>query len=317
MINVTAQFPTSSDLGYYSLREYLIDRYGCRVHKVSLHAGMTCPNRDGKSGIGGCTYCVNESFNPQARDGIPEISEQMRDGIAYMRRRYNAKKFIAYFQAFTNTYASCDVLRARYDDALAFDNVVGLSVGTRPDCVPDDVLDMLQSYTDENEVWVEYGLQSSHDKTLQRINRGHDYATFLDAIERTRGRGIKVCVHMILGLPGESESDMMESAERLAELDIDGLKLHHLYISRGTQMEKEYLAGDVPLLEAEDYVRIACDFLERTPPTVNVQRLVGDTTCNGVTLAPQWPYSKARVLQMFPKEFGKRGTSQGCFFVKK
>jgi len=305
-------FDNVARLGYYPFSDYLRRRFGCKVHKVSLDAGFTCPNRDGTLGVGGCTYCVNESFSPNVGGPRRSISEQMADGIAYMRRRYRARKFFAYFQAFTNTYDSVPALRARYDEALACPDVVGLSIGTRPDCVPEEVLDLVEGYSDRVEVWLEYGLQSAHDRTLERINRGHDVAAFLDAVERTRRRNIRICVHVILGLPGEDHDDMMATARFLQPLGIDGIKLHHLYIARGTAMERDYLAGRVRVLTAREYVRVACDFLELIPPTVTVQRLVGDTTSTDVLLAPCWPEPKSVVLGMFSEEFGRRGTTQGA-----
>ena len=298
-------------LGYYPFSAYLQQRFGCKVQKVSIHAGFTCPNRDGTCGSGGCTYCINESFSPQAGKELRPISQQMADGMAYMRRRYKAKKFIAYFQAFTNTYASVTRLKECYDAALDSPEVVGLAIGTRPDCVPEEVLDLLESYSRRVEIWVEYGLQSSHDRTLRRINRGHDFATFVDAVERTRRRAIRRGAHVILGLPGESQTDMMTTACRLQALGLHGVKLHHLYIARGTEMEKQFRTGEVSVLTAESYVKLVCDFLERLSPEVVVQRLVGDTTSRDVLVAPVWPESKATVLRMISEEFGRRGTTQG------
>ncbi len=298
-------------LGYYPFSAWLRKRFGCKVQKVSIHAGFTCPNRDGTCGSGGCTYCINESFSPQAGKALRPVSQQMADGMSYMRRRFKAKKFIAYFQAFTNTYASVRRLKECYDAALGFPDVVGLAIGTRPDCASEEVLDLLESYSRRVEVWVEYGLQSSHDRTLQRINRGHDFATFVDAVERTRRRPIRTGAHVILGLPGESRADMMATACRLQPLGLHGVKLHHLYIARGTEMEKEFRAGGVAVLSAPSYVKLVCDFLERLPPDVVVQRLVGDTTSGDVLVAPVWPESKATVLRMISEEFGRRGTTQG------
>jgi len=305
-------FENVTRLGYYPFSDYLRRRFGCKVHKISLDAGFTCPNRDGTVGVGGCTYCINESFSPNVGKAQRSISEQMAEGMAYMRRRYGARKFFAYFQAFTNTYDSVDALRARYDEALAFPDVVGLSIGTRPDCVPEEVLDLVESYSRRVETWLEYGLQSANDETLRRINRGHDVATFLDAVERTRRRDIRICVHVILGLPGESRDDMMSTARFLQPLGLHGIKLHHLYIARGTPMEEEYRAGRVRVLSAQEYVSLACDFLEIIPPTVTVQRLVGDTTSTRVLIAPIWPEPKSRVLRMFTEEFARRGTTQGA-----
>jgi hypothetical protein len=272
---------------------------------------LTCPNRDGTVGVGGCTYCVNESFNPQDGKPVASISEQMRRGMAYMRRRYKAEKFFAYFQPYSNTYAPVDELRAAYDAAVAFEDVVGLSIGTRPDCVPDEVLDLVASYSDRLEVWLEYGLQSAHDRTLAAINRGHDFACFLDAVERTRVRTIRICVHVILGLPGESHADMMATACALQPLALDGVKLHHLYVARGTALAEAYARGEVRLFTAEEYVGVACDVLERLPPRVVVQRLVGDTTSADVLIAPVWSESKAAVQNRIVEEFRRRGTTQG------
>lgn len=303
---------TVLDLGYYPFSAYLRSRYGCKVHKVSIHAGFTCPNRDGRAGVGGCAYCVNESFSPQAGKPVRPVREQMADGIEYMRRRYHARKFFAYFQAFSNTYAEVPLLRRLYDEALEFPDVVGLSIGTRPDCVPDDVLDLVQEYTARAEVWLEYGLQSAHDSTLKRINRGHDFACFKDAVARTLPRGIRVCAHVILGLPGEGREDMLATAGALAPLGVHGVKLHHLYIARQSALERDYLAGQIKLFTAEEYVPVACDFLERIPADVTVQRLVGDMTSAGVLLAPSWPQTKTDVLRMITEEFRRRGSAQGC-----
>ena len=303
--------PQCAELGYYTFSRYLRNRFGCKVHKVSLDAGFTCPNRDGKVGVGGCTYCANESFSPQARRPLRSIREQMAGGMAYVRGRYKADKFLAYFQAFTNTYADVKTLRTRYDEAVDFADVVGLAIGTRPDCVPDEVLDLVQSYTDRLEVWLEYGLQSAHDRTLRLLNRGHDVAAFRDAVERTRGRGIRICAHVILGLPGESWEDMMKTADTVAALGIDGIKLHHLHIVRGTAMAEDYRAGGVSVLTAEEYVRVACDFLERIPADVTVQRLVGSTAGTDILIAPHWPQRKADIPRLFCREFRRRSTFQG------
>jgi radical SAM protein (TIGR01212 family) len=299
-------------LGYYPFSDYLKRRFGCKVHKVSLHAGFTCPNRDGKVGVGGCTYCVNESFSPQAGKPMRPIREQMADGIAYMKKRYRAKKFFAYFQAFSNTYAPVEKLRALYDEAISLPDVVGLDIGTRPDCVSDEVLDLIQSSTGKVEVWLEYGVQSAHDETLRRVNRGHDFATFCDAVERTKGRNIRICAHVILGLPGETREQMMQTALALQPLGLDAIKVHHLYVARGTPLEAEYRAGRLRLFSAREYVEVACDFLERIPDTVAVQRLVGDTTSEGVLLAPTWTETKTEIFRLITQEFQRRGTCQGA-----
>jgi radical SAM protein (TIGR01212 family) len=299
--------------GYRSFGRYLRRRFGARVFKVTLHAGFTCPNRDGLVGTGGCVYCINESFSPNTRRAERSLAEQMRAGTEFYRRRYGAEKFFAYFQTFTNTYAPASDLKVRYDEALgASEDIVGLSVGTRPDCVPDETLDLLESYSDRYDVWVEYGLQSMHDETLRRINRGHGLDAFVDAVERTRGRNLHLCVHVILGLPGENWSEMMETARFLGEVDIlESLKIHHLYVARGTELEAEYERGELPVLSLEDYVTLTCDFLERTRPEVAMQRIVGDTTSRWL-LAPRWGVSKNRVPMEIGAEFGRRGTCQGA-----
>jgi radical SAM protein (TIGR01212 family) len=201
-------------------------------------------------------------------------------------------------------------LRAYYDAALVFKDVVALSIGTRPDCVAEPVLDLIESYQDKHEVWVEYGLQSIHDNTLQRVNRGHDYATFLDALERTRRRGLKVCVHVILGLPGESHSEMMATAEAVARMDIDSLKIHLMHVLRNTPMEKELAEGRFKPLEFDEYIDLVCDFLEYIPPDVSIQRLTADGP-RSILLAPEWANQKRRTLSAIDAELERRGSHQG------
>ena len=304
------QRPWFDRFRYYPFSQYLKERFGCKVHKVTLHAGFTCPNRNGAKGVGGCLYCVNTSFSPVAgKAGVP-VADQMREGIAFMRRRYGAEKFYAYFQPFSNTYADVATLKARYDDAVSFPDVVGLSIGTRPDCVPDPVLDLVESYTDRLDVWLEYGIQSVHDRTLRAINRGHLYADFEDAIHRTKGRGIKICAHVILGLPGESWDDMMVSAERVSALGVDGIKVHHLYVARDTPMEAMYARGEFKVFTVEEWVPLAADFLERLSPEIAVQRLIGDTH-GAFLVAPIWNWNKSEIFAAITAELRRRGTYQG------
>ncbi len=300
---------------YYGFSDFLEAKFGCKVHKVSLHAGFSCPNRDGTVGMGGCIYCVNESFSPSLKGPPLSIAEQMRQGMAFMRRLYGARKFIAYFQAFTNTYADTGTLKLRYDEALSFPEVVGLSIGTRPDCVPDETLDLIQSYTGSHHVWVEYGIQSVHDRTLRLINRGHDFAAFADAVRRTQGRGIYICAHVILGLPGETWEEMMQTAKVVSGLGIDGIKVHHLYVAKGTPLEAMHRKGQVPTLSAPQYVSLAADFLERISPEIVVQRLVGDVG-GDLLVAPVWPEKKFEVLKAISDELGRRGSSQGAKWSK-
>jgi radical SAM protein (TIGR01212 family) len=302
--------PWQEEERYYSFSRYLKERFPFKVHKIALHAGFTCPNRDGYKGTGGCTYCANESFSPNARGTVLPIREQVRRGKEQLKARYGAEKFIVYFQAFSNTYADIETLTNRYAEALEDEDVIGLSIGTRPDSVPDEALELLNGYKDDYHLWVEYGLQSIHDRTLRRINRCHTYKDFEDAVHRTKALGINVCAHVILGLPGEDWADMMATAEDLSKLGINGLKLHHLYIAHSTPMAEEYVRGLIKTMEAEEYITLAADFLERIPSDITIQRLVGDT--HGETLiSPIWPYSKAEIFKKITAELRRRNSYQG------
>lgn len=302
--------PWQQEERYYSFSRYLKERFPFKVHKIALHAGFTCPNRDGYKGTGGCTFCANESFSPNARGALQPIREQVRKGKEYLKRRYGAEKFIVYFQAFSNTYADIKTLKSRYNEALEDEDVIGLAIGTRPDCLPDGVLELISSYKDTHHLWVEYGLQSIHDRTLQRINRCHTYKDFEEAVLRTKPLGINICAHVILGLPGEDWADMMATAETLTVLGIDGVKLHHLYIARSTPMAEEYSRGLVKTMQVEEYVSLAADFLERIPPETTIQRLVGDTS-GDVLISPIWPLTKAEILQAVTTELCRRNSYQG------
>jgi len=300
-----------AEFGYYPFSRFLKTVFPFKVYKVTIDAGFTCPNRDGTCGVGGCTYCINESFSPNSRRrGLP-VRAQMENGMSILRRRFGAEKFIAYFQAFSNTYAPVGVLKKLYDRALELDDVVGLAVGTRPDCVDEEKIALLDGYARDRIVFVEYGLQSMHDETLKRINRGHGWREFLDAVHATAGRKLKICVHVILGLPGETHEMMMQTAEALARLPIDSLKLHHLYVAENTAMAAEYARGDVKLLSAAEYVKLTCDFLERTPSNVSVQRLVGELE-SPILIGPRWNLAKQQIISMVTAEFKRRGTCQGA-----
>ncbi|HHT9118845.1 MAG TPA: TIGR01212 family radical SAM protein [Candidatus Hypogeohydataceae bacterium YC38] len=313
--------PWQREERYYSFSRYLKERFPYKVHKIAIHAGFTCPNRDGYRGLGGCTYCANESFSPNARGPIIPVKEQVRRGKEFLKRRYGAEKFIVYLQAFSNTYADLATLRSRYDEALGLlgtaedsledEDVIGLSIGTRPDCVPDEVLELIKTYEDRYHVWMEYGLQSMHERTLRRINRCHTYQEFEDAVQRTRALGINVCAHVILGLPGEDRSDMIATARTVSGLGINGIKIHHLYVAQSTPLAEEYLSGRVRTMDLEEYIPLAADFLEHISPEVTVQRLVGDT--HGESLvSPIWPVSKAEVFSAITEELRRRDSFQGA-----
>ena len=297
-------------LRYYSFGRYLRQRFDCRVQKVTLHAGFTCPNRDGKVGQGGCAFCNNEGFSPNTRLEPSAVQEQLDRGIAAAGRSRKARKFIAYFQAYTNTYGPIERLRALYDVVWAYPEVVGLAIGTRPDCVDREIIDLVADYTSRGEVWVEYGLQSCHDKTLAAINRGHDYQTFVDALELTRDRGLKICVHTILGLPGEDREMMIETHRRLADLPIDGIKIHLLHVMRNTVMANQYERGEFELLSRPQYVSLVCDVLEILRPTVVIQRMHADAPAD-VLVGPEWCLDKNRVLADIRAELTQRDTWQG------
>ncbi len=295
---------------YRSYGRYLREIFHSKVYKIGIDAGFTCPNIDGTVAYGGCTFCDNRSFSPNSR-GIPKpIRRQVLDGIEFYRKRYGAEKFIVYFQAFTNTHGPVDRLRRLYDEALDCPDVVGLSIGTRPDCVAEEVLDLLSEYRSKTHLWVEYGLQSIHDKTLENLNRGHTFPQFLDAITRSSQRDLRVNAHVILGLPGETHAMMMQTADAIAGLPLKGIKIHHLYISKDTALEKAYRRDPFPLLTAEEHVSLVCDFLERIPPEIAVERLLGELN-EAYVVAPRWNTTKSEILRLIDHEFGRRGSLQG------
>jgi len=295
---------------YYALSRFLRERFGTKVVRVTVDGGFTCPNVDGAVAVGGCVYCDNRSFSPNRRLPRTTISEQVRRGIALLGKRHGANRFLAYFQAATNTYAPVARLQRLYDEALDHPQIVGLAVGTRPDCVPDPVLDLLEGYARDRYVCLELGLQSVHDRSLDWMNRGHHLDAFLDAVGRCQGRGLDLCVHVILGLPGESPADMLATADALAALPIQGVKIHNLHVVRDTPLEKMFLAGEVRMLEQAEYVRIVCDFLERLPPAMVIHRLNGDAPPDYL-VAPLWCRDKPALLAAIRAELERRDSWQG------
>ncbi|MBE9560808.1 MAG: TIGR01212 family radical SAM protein [Proteobacteria bacterium] len=283
----------------------MLARYGERVHKVAIDAGFTCPNRDGTIGRGGCTFCNNVSFSPNGRQ--PNfIADQIESGRQVLRKRTGAKKYIAYFQAYTNTYADVCELTRLYDEALKEPDVIGLDVGTRPDCVPDKVLDLLVSYQDKGyEVWLELGLQSAFDETLDRVNRGHGFAEYEEAISKARSRGLKVCTHLILGLPGETREHHITSHQRVLELGVDGLKFHPLHVVKGTQLANEWRRGEYQPISMAEYVSDVVELINRTPDDVIFHRLTG-TASSDVLLAPAWCSKKWQVLNSITAALAKQ-----------
>ncbi|MCX7821998.1 MAG: TIGR01212 family radical SAM protein [Syntrophobacterales bacterium] len=298
---------------YRDYSSYLKDLFGCRVHKITVDAGMTCPNRDGTKGVGGCVYCnARGSGTGQWAKG-KTIRQQLEDAKPYLKKRFKAEKFLAYFQSFSNTYAPIERLRALYEEALSVEDVVGLTIGTRPDCVSEEILSYLSHLSRSHYVSIEYGLQSAHNETLKLINRGHSVETFIKALRETRKRNIPVCVHVILGLPGESEEDMLETARFLSKLDIQAVKIHLLYVVRGTVLERWYAEGKYHCLSREDYVRIVSRFLALLPPHVIIQRLTGDPHREEL-VAPIWALEKQETLQAITSYMASHGIIQGSLF---
>lgn len=295
---------------------HLKARFGGRVHKISLDAGFGCPNRAGGRAGHGCIFCDPGGSGSTGIERGEPIAVQLERAKALMRRKYRAKWFIAYFQPFSNTFAPPEVLRAAYDEALAVEDVVGLAVGTRPDCITDAVFDLLAEYHAQTYFWLELGLQSSHDQSLDWMRRGHDYAAFLDCYRKAKARGLRVCVHLILGLPGESREQSLATADEMARLGVDGVKLHLLHVLEGTPLGELYKAGQVPMLEMQEYVELAVDFIERLPPETLIQRLTGDGP-RDILLAPQWSMDKWEVLNAIDDELERRGTVQGAKFQAK
>lgn len=302
--------PLSPARRYHPFSHFLQKRFGTKVFRVTVDAGLTCPNVDGTVAVGGCVYCDNRSFSPNRRLPRATVREQIDRAMAFLTRRYQADRFLAYFQAATNTYAPVARLRRLYDEALAHPQVVGLAVGTRPDCVPDDVLDLLQRYARDRYVCLELGLQSIHDRSLDWMNRGHHYDAFVDAVRRCQGRGLDLCAHVILGLPGESRADMLATADALAALPVNAVKVHNLHVVRDTPLEAMYRAGSVRVLDFDEYVGLACDFLERLPPGMVIQRLNGDAPPDYL-VAPAWCLDKPRVLAAIQAELERRDSWQG------
>jgi len=295
---------------YNPFSEELKRQFGCRVHRISVDAGFTCPNRDGTVGTGGCIFCSEHGSGSHGIVRGMSIAGQLDDGKEVMIRKYKAHKFIAYFQPYSNTYAPPEKLRTIYDEALQVADVVGLIVGTRPDCLQAETVALLSEYHQRSYFWLELGLQSPHDRSLDTIRRGHDFAAFLKAAVAVKASGIRLCVHIILGLPGESREEMLATAAILNDLGIDGIKIHLLHVNRATQLAGMYARGEVTLLGMDEYVGLVCDFLERLSPQILIHRLTGDGGKD--LIAPLWSAAKFEVLNAIDDEMSRRGTRQGC-----
>jgi uncharacterized protein len=290
---------------------YLRQRFGCRVSKVNVDAGFTCPNRDGSKGLGGCIYCNNVSFSPKDTIAVIPLEEQMAAGMAYHRKRLQSEKFLVYFQKYTNTYASVELLRDLYYRALGHPDVLGISVGTRPDSLSDQALDLLTEIARTRYVCLELGLQSMDDDILGRINRGHSLDDFIQAVQRADGRGLDICAHLIHGFPGERPEQFLQAASMMAELPITAIKLHQLHAVAGTELAEMYYRGEFSPISLDEYVRTAADFLERLPARISIQRLYGSAPLD-ICVAPRWGLKNNQMWYAVINELSRRGSWQGC-----
>lgn len=302
---------------YADMGSYLAARFPYKVQKISLHAGFSCPNRDGTKGRGGCTYCNNQTFSPDYCHTGRGITEQLDEGIAFFARKYPDMKYLAYFQAYTNTYGATPYLAACYEEALAHDGVVGLIIGTRPDCMPPDLLAYLSDLARARYLMVEYGIESTCDETLARVNRGHDYASAVDAVRRTAEAGIPVGAHMILGLPGESRETILSHAGRLSALPLTMVKLHQLQLIRGTRLAQEYEQGlaDIYPYTVTEYVDLAIDFIERLRPDIVVERFVSQSP-DALLIAPRWGLKNHEFTARLLQRMRERNTWQGRLWTE-
>ena len=300
---------------YNDFSSFLRGRFGCKVQKISIDAGFTCPNRDGSKGVGGCTFCNNQTFNPSYCRGAVSVEQQMREGISFFSHKYPQMRYLAYFQAYTNTYESLSVLRERYEYALTVDGCVGIVIGTRPDCMPDELLDYLQELSLRTFVLVEYGIESANDATLLRVNRGHDYSVAVDAVCRTARRNIPVGAHIILGLPGETRAMLMQQAAQLSALPLTTLKLHQLQLIRGTQMAVEYesLPDDFHLFTLEEYVETVVDYVERLRPDIILERFTSSSP-KELLIAPDWGLKNYEFVEIVKRRMRERDTWQGKYY---
>jgi len=295
---------------YNAFGQHMKALYGLPVYKVNVDAGFTCPNRDGSIAMGGCIYCNNDSFRPSACSSTVSLRVQIGNGIPYLRSRYGAEKFIVYFQPYTNTYASVDILERLYREALDNPGVVGLAIGTRPDCVDEEKIALLESLAKDSFILVEYGLQSIYDRTLKFINRGHDFACFRNALAMTASRGIRVGAHLILGFPTETRSEMLAMADELSTLPIEFLKIHQLQVVRDTALAKLYLSKPFPTFGYQEYIEMLADFIERLDPRIVLQRLFAAAP-DDILIAPIWNRTRNEFLNDLDAYLESRGSYQG------
>lgn len=315
---------------YNQYSAHLKQKFGVKVYKITLDAGFSCPNRDGginvtlnpsmsvrldegEKPLKGCIFCDDGGSFSQAHSNLLSIEEQLEAGVENLSKRFKAKKFMSYFQAYSNTYKPVEELEKIYKSALKHPDIVGISIGTRPDCVDKEKLELISGFKDDYYTWVEYGLQSIHDKTLKVINRGHDFRCFLNAYELSKEAGVNVCAHVILGLPGETKEDMLKTAQKLAELKVDGVKIHMLCALEGTKLSNLYKEGKISFMSEDDYLNTVCDFLEILPPETTIHRLAGNGLKKNL-IAPRWLGKKLDALNKIDRELERRNSYQGSNF---
>ena len=301
---------------YNNLNYFLRNKFGEKVFKISLDGGFSCPNRDGTISKGGCLFCSERGSGDFAGDRDFSIEKQFIDIKDMMNKKWKQGKYIAYFQAYTNTYAPVDVLKKKYEEALSQEGVVALAIATRPDCLEDDVVDYLAELNERTNLWVELGLQTIHDVTSKKINRGHDYDTFLEGLKKLQDRNIKVVVHIINGLPGEDYNMMMETAKAVADMNVHGIKIHLLHVIKDTALARSLEKKQFELMDRDDYINLVCDQLEILPPEMIIHRLTGDGKRDEL-VGPMWSLKKWEVLNDIDKTLKERDTYQGIYYNKK
>ncbi len=301
---------------YHSLNYFLRNKFGEKIYKISLDGGFTCPNRDGKVAKGGCTFCSARGSGDFAGSRILSITEQFEDRKEMMEKKWKDGKYIAYFQAYTNTYAPVEDLRRKYEEALAQKNVIALSIATRPDCLDDDVVDLLEEISKKTYLWVELGLQTINDESARNFNRGYDFKVFEEGIKKLQDRNIEVVVHTIFGLPGETKEDMLKTVDYVAHSGAQGIKFHLLHLMSGTQMVKQYESGELKLLSQEDYIDLICKGIAMIPQDMVVHRLTGDAPRESL-IGPMWSLKKWEVLNAIDKALVDNDIYQGKNYIEK
>ncbi|MBU9721047.1 MULTISPECIES: TIGR01212 family radical SAM protein [Bacillaceae] len=305
--------PHFGDKRYYTWNNHLRTEFGEKIFKVPLDGGFDCPNRDGKVASGGCTFCSERGSGDFAGDRKDDLVTQFRTIKDNLHRKWKAGKYIGYFQAYTNTYAPVEELREMFEVILEQDDVVGLAIATRPDCLPDDVVEYLAELNERTYLWVELGLQTVHQRTADLINRAHDYACYVEGVEKLRKHNIRICSHIINGLPLEDHHMMMETAKEVAKLDVQGIKIHLLHLLKKTAMVKQYEKGLVQFMSAEEYINLVCDQLEVLPPNMIIHRLTGDGPAD-LMIGPMWSLNKWEVLNGIDHEMKRRDSWQGKLY---